>query len=201
MAKKNGHANGADETPSAGHNGPSVELIRDFARQIIAKDNEIDEVNDARKSLVGQRRAMLKAAKKAGIQQDVLVRVIADRRRELSDVIDEERTYVRYAALLNMPLHQQDLFPPSEEPIRFTDDSEEAQKQRIFDADDGGYRAGLNGRSIDDNPHHQAEASDEFTSWRAGWHRGQAHLAKGLTKPKSQGRRATSGNPEDRPAA
>lgn len=220
MVKGNGKTNGIDHSdeieddadddapevsatapPAAGHNGPSDDLIRDFARQIITRDTEIAEVQDELKSKVGGRRALLKAAKKAGIDRDVLLRIIAERQREDAEVIDEERTYIRYRAILNMPIHQLDLFPAEDTPVAFDADSEAGQKQRLFDADDAGYRAGLGGRMIEDNPHHQAEASDEFTGWRAGYHRGQAHLARGLTQPKSRGRRAAGNNPEDRPAA
>lgn len=197
-SKANGHAasNGSG-APEAGHNGPSDALILDYARYIIRKDNEIEEVRDALKSLIGQRRSQVKAARKSGVPTDALLRAIAQRHKDQDEIIRDEREWVRMCALLGMPVEQIELFPDL---ISSVIDSEERAKQLAFAAEELGYVAGRNGHLIDNNPFHQSDESEQFAAYVNGWHRGQAHLAKGLSQPSTRGRRG-SGNAEDRPAA
>ena len=199
----NGDAEQTDTPPEPGHNGPTDAEIQKHIRWLRAKDREVQEARDVVKSLTGEYRAAVKSMKKSGVQTDVLLRVLAERKAEgdktEKEIAGEQREWVRMRALCGIPVHQADLFGAVATP--FDHDSEAAQAQRVFDANDDGYRAGTLGRDIDETPHHQTEASEEFTAWRAGWHRGQAHLARELTPPKTRGRRSASGNPEDRPAA
>jgi hypothetical protein len=175
--------------PSIGHNDTSDADILKVGRAIIRKDVEIEEASDVLKSLVGERRNMVKAAKKQGMPKDALLRVIRDRKRETDEVVAEERQYVRLMALFNMPIEQMELFPSESPPQRAMGDA--AREQARFDAEDQGYRAGINGHLIDTNPHHQTEDSEEWAAFGSGWHRGQAHLARGLA-PRKRGRPAAS---------
>lgn len=192
-------ANGRDEgeAPPEGHNGPSDALILEYARNIIRKDNEIEETRDALKSLVGQRRSQVKAAKKAGVPTDALLRAIAQRNKDQDEIIRDEREWVRMRALLNMPIDQIELFP-NDLSFRAVDD-EERNEQLVFGAEQMGYAGGKNGHLIDNNPFHQSAESEQFSAWVSGWHRGQAHLAKGLNQPTARGRRGND-NAEDRAA-
>jgi ribosome modulation factor len=192
-------ANGVTEsTPEIGDNGPSDALILDYARNIIRKDNEIEEVQASLKSLVGQRRSQVKAAKKAGVPTDALLRAIAQRHKDQDEVIRDEREWVRMRSLLGMPVEQIELFP-NDLAFRPVDD-EERDKQLAFGAEQLGYVSGKNGNLVDNNPFHQSDESEQYVAWVNGWRRGQAFLAKGLTSPSVRGRRG-SGNAEDRPAA
>lgn len=175
--------------PGVGHNGPDDGIILKFAQQAIVARTKFEEAHEVSKAEQGAYRSILKAAKKSGINQDVLVRAMDARRRDEADVVAEERTYIRYCALLNMPMRQADLFGDMPQPT---------VEQQVFDAADAGYQAGKTGQLIDDNPWDQAGESEMFTEWRSGWHRGQAVLARGMGRPKAgAGRRAkTNGHHE-----
>jgi hypothetical protein len=193
-------ANGADhdgpeQAAPEGHNGPSDALILEYARNIIRKDVEIEETRDELKSLVGQRRSQVKAAKKAGIPTVALLRAIAQRHMDQDEIIANEREWVRMRALLGMPVEQTELFPDI---VASSLDDEERRKQAIFGIEQMGYLAGKSGQPIEDNPFHQSLESEQFTVWARHWHKGQARLARGLTPPKPPKRtdRAATKEPE-----
>lgn len=182
MAKGNGKGRepAADADSPPGANQPSDTDVVKVARLIIKKDTEIAEAREAMNSLIGERRGFVKAAKKQGINQTMLLRVIEERKLEVEDVARDNRDYLRYTMLLNKPLGTQfDLWAaePGEIPGL---EGEEAQTQRVFDAEEAGYHAGRNGHKRDTNPYHQTDASELFTAFNGGWIRGQATIAKAM---------------------
>jgi hypothetical protein len=173
------------EVEDVDKNRPSDKTIVSIARKIIKQDNEIEEVRDSLKSLVGARRAMVKDAKKKGINTAALLQVIRELKLDPAEVAREWEEHQRITRLLNVPLGTQfDLWMAEREPD--AEPSEEAQAQAKFNAEQDGYLAGKEGHKIDANPHHQSTASALFSAWRKGWNRGQAHLAKGLTPAKQK---------------
>lgn len=193
------------ESPGAGHNdqsgGPSDSIILDYARRIIAKNEEKKDAHDVLKSLVSEVRSIYKSAKKAGINTDMLQIQIANREREPEAVLQDTKDFLRFGNLFAMPLTQDDLFPDDVLITGLDPTSAEGRKQAVFDAGNAGLRAGKAGFEIDANPFHQVQDNEEFAAWSSNWHAGQAHLAKGLTQPTVTGMRGNGANPEDGPGA
>lgn len=193
--RKTGRVNGAAQAKTAAPKKTAAQkdhnitdaVIRDFTRRAILKKNEYDVAVTEAKEIMGQYRGILKAAKKAGLDTKAMTRVILERVRDKDDVLRDEQNFIRYATLFDMPLTQADLFDGVYQP---SGDDDENQKQAVFDADDLGYRAGVNGVLKTDNPFHQTEQSELWAAWGANWHKGQAQLAKGLTQPSATGRRS-----------
>lgn len=191
---------GDDDAPGIGHNeGPTDVLLLQYKCEIIALDEQIEEVTDERKSLVAEVRGKYKAAKKAGIHIDALRRAILDSKRAPEEVLVEEQSYIRMANLFRMPMTQGNLFPADASPP-LAPDSPEGRKQAVFDASIQGLRAGKAGYLISDNPYHQTDDSEEYQAWVTQWHLGQAHLARGLTptKPTKIKRKALETSSQER---
>lgn len=181
--KANGHDAAADaEVPESkpGQNRPSDKDAAKVARSIIRKDVDIDEARAALNSLVGERRGMVKSAKKAGHDMVAMLRVISERKQEVEEVARIDFNYRHYTMLLNAPLgHQFQMWGEEAGADRGLRD-DEAQEQRTFDAEQQGYHAGKNGHVRDTNPFHQSEASELYTAFNNGWLKGQASIAKSM---------------------
>lgn len=146
----------------------------------------------------GEYRAVLKRAKKAGIDTKALIAVRAIATSD--DPAAEEahlNTLLRYARYLDLPLGTQ---------LGLFDDAAPSAAARTeqaeWDAEDYGYRAGRGGQNRDDNPH--AAGTAAHVRWDEGWHKGQASIAQDMADgkpPRAKARRGRAGNPEDRPVA
>jgi hypothetical protein len=187
-----------DLTHKAGHNGPTDDLIRNYARRALDKKRALQEKTDEASVASGEYRSVLKAAKKVGINQGQLARVVADLDRDPEDVKKEEQDYLRIAQLMSMPVTQMDLFP-EDAPSPQTSEADD-ERQVLWSARSAGYKSGLSGHDIDASSPHTT-GTEEWVKFREGWHGGQAHLAKGLTRATTRGRKAGGGNPEDRDGA
>lgn len=152
-------------------NGPPVvdpETERDFIRKLVTSQQDIDVY-------VGVHRNIVKQAKKAGINTKQILSSIRARKMNLPEVIQDVKDYIRYLSLQNMPVTDVELFPdrsagPDAEKV-----AQRAGDDLTWDAGQGGYRAGLAGRKIDECPHIPGSAED--AEWRLQWRRGQEHLA------------------------
>lgn len=166
-------------TETAGSNGPPVadpETERNFMRKLTASKQDVDVY-------VGIHRNILKQAKKAGCNTTKMLAAMQAKNVNLPDVIADIKDYIRYCAMMNMPITQVELFGESAEAQIA---NQRTQDDRTWDAGEAGYAAGKAGRSIDECPH--TPGSEEDAEWRKQWHRGQEHLVKSsLGKPSGEG--------------
>jgi predicted DNA-binding ribbon-helix-helix protein len=148
-------------------------------------------------SAQGEYRAGLKAAKAEGVNTGMLIAALAAKRREPEDVNGDLRNYVRYLALLNMPVHQLDLFasanvkvhdvPDDEESEAGDEDSEHAQWQ----AHEEGVAAGARSDDQSTNPHEPGTILADH--WSTGWMKGQESLIPKAGVKKASVRRSRNG--------
>lgn len=198
MAKRATTNGTTSDGPAPQSNGPTDALIRDYARRALDKKRALNEKVYEAASFRGEYRSVLKSAKKVGINQDMLARVIADLERDHDDVKRDLQDYIRIAALMRMPTTQMDLFPGGDVTVDVP--TEDDEKHSLWVAHGEGYIAGANGHEIDKSCKY-LQGQETWISFRSGWHEGQTFLAKGFSQPKATGTRSRSGNPEDRPAA
>src|SRR5262249_11454240 len=136
------------EAPAAGHNSQDQGLtdakILDFANRIYDGRRAIQDISEERKSKVAEVRAICKAAKATGINNQALTRDIQDRDRSPDAVLAEEKSYLRYANLFRMPVTQIDLFGDVEDPDGETE-SAEVREAAVQHAGHKGYDAGRQG--------------------------------------------------------
>lgn len=153
-----------------GDNGKPVadrETELNYMRKLDNAQNDID-------TYVAIKRNIVKAAQKAGVNTAMIEKSRTAKSLNLPDVIQNEKDYIRYCAMRNMPITQVELFgEKSQEEVNA---DQRSQDERTWDAGQAGYAAGKAGRPIEDNPHLQG--SEEFAEWRSQWNRGQEHLAK-----------------------
>jgi predicted DNA-binding ribbon-helix-helix protein/ribosome modulation factor len=124
-------------------------------------------------SAQGEYRSALKAAKAEGVKTAMLIAALAAKRRDADDVTSDLRDYVRYLALLNMPVHQMDLFASAGaefEEIEPAADDEHRQWQ----AHEDGVEAGARGNDQRTNPFEAGTFSHQ--AWMDGWMKGQESL-------------------------
>lgn len=189
MARGRKAATTGDAGP--GHNGPSDELTRDYARRLDVAKRDLREIMDEAAAKRGVITGIKKAAAKAGVDVRALERVVAEAVMDQDEILAAERAYIRMRAVLNMPILQDDLFPAAA--AAPTMSPEEAERQALHQAGQAGYMAGINGHDIDkSNPH--TTGTEPWVKFREQWHAGQAHLAKGLgtgRRPPTQRERRT----------
>jgi hypothetical protein len=141
--------------------------------------------------------AKIKAAKSDGVNVKQLKEIIKERRPDPDVVEQEERDRVRYRALFNLPMVQMDL---ELEPVEMPDE------QRVFEAGELGYAAGLRGDPADDNAGF-VPGTDMYVRFRERWHEGAAARARknkpgvtdaptGKRKRKSKEADAPAGTPD-----
>lgn len=133
-------------------------------------------------SAQGEYRAGLKAAKTDGINTGQLIAAMAAKKRELDEVKTDFRAFMRYMAVLDMPLHQMDMFggsggddpDPEPEQAPASNGDEADEEHQAWKAKEDGQVAGSAGRFKEDNPHHQGTAL--CVAWHEGWAIGQESL-------------------------
>lgn len=146
-------------------------IVQKFIREISGAKETLDSAN-------GEYRSVLKAAKEAGIDQKQLLVAMADARRDPEQVALDDRNHARYRALLNMPVHQMEMFggggdqaPPEKTLV----DGEPTDHQ-LWEATEAGKRAAKTGGDVNDGPAHPALAK----AWAAGFKRGLQMLARDM---------------------
>ena len=162
--------------------------IQKFAREILGLKERKDQA-------ASEYQSAWKRAKAAGVKPDPLKAALKAKERDPDDVVADQRAYIRYCALLNIPLTQADLFegaPDAEE----APSQDEADEHARFDANRDGVAAGRAGQSRDANPARPGEL--RFAAWDAGWLSGQQAIAEEMAQPapvvkKASTRRARNG--------
>jgi hypothetical protein len=128
--------------------------------------SDVDEAN-------GRHRAALKQAKAAGVNQRMLTAVLRDVRKDADVITINLRDYIRYRALMDMPVSQADLFGMLSVPGGVAAASEEIDVSAAFHH---GQAAGRTGKARDGNPY-DGEARKAFDD---GWLSGQREIAAEL---------------------
>lgn len=138
----------------------------------------ISGLKEALESAQGEYRAGLKAAKSDGVRTSMLIAAFSAKKREIEDVQADHRDYIRYCALMNMPIIQLEMFgtPPKKgsEPDADEDEDPEAAEHRTWQAQEAGVKAGTEGKFQTENPH--IDGSFEWEAWKSGWMQGQETL-------------------------
>jgi hypothetical protein len=145
----------------AARNGASNATVIEYQSLYAQQRRRVEEET-------GILRALLKRAKSDGVNTRALTTVHLLAKQDPDQVRLELREQVRYMALRNMPVQQQDLFDVV--PVR------PAPEAGLHAAEQGGYDAGRAGGDVDDSPFDAGTALD--VEWRRGWHRGQEFLAR-----------------------
>lgn len=109
-----------------------------------------------------------KAAKKAGVPVDAVMKALALKKRPAGEVVSEYRDIGRALKYLEAPLGTQwGLF-------------NDVETVDVMDADAAGYHAGKNNEPASNNPHQAG--TEEHANWTGGWNRWVAENAPGAKK-------------------
>lgn len=163
----------------------------------------IREVSGAREALEtanGAYRATLKAAKGAGINQKQLLAAMADARRDPDQVAIDDRDHARYRALLNMPVHQMELFGGGgdQAPDQPSLVDGEPTDHQLWEATEAGKTAGRTGGDVGANPHENAGLN---AAWARGFKAGLSAIARemapGASVAPTRRRRESTAQPSD----
>jgi hypothetical protein len=160
----------------------------DWSRKIRRARRALDESN-------GVYRALLKGAKKAGMNTTKLIEAHGAARKESESVITDVRDFIHYSQLIGIPgLSPDSIFAKD---VRITDTTQIAED--LMEAEDRGYRDGKNGTPLGDNPF--VAGTELHVVYTHHWHEGQAALGaemgpRGEVAQKSRahpGRKAAAG--------
>tara|TARA_R110000751_G_scaffold307640_1_gene430310 strand:- start:7347 stop:7910 length:564 start_codon:yes stop_codon:yes gene_type:complete len=159
----------AKKLQSAETNVPDA-IVEKFIREVSGAREALDSAN-------GEYRAALKAAKSAGINQKQLLAAMKDARRDEEQVKLDDRDFARYRALLNMPVHQMELFGGGgdgtpEEPTLVDG---EPTDHHLWEATEAGKVAGRTGGDVGANPHEHPGLN---AAWARGFKLGMALIAR-----------------------
>ena len=151
--------------------------INKHIRLLTALKEEADQLAADATSAKGKYRAGLKAAKADGLNTEMLVKAMNDKKREQEDVTADLKSYVRYLALVNMPVTQMDLFGTgaasaggAAPPPGMTD-----QEHHEWEIIEAGKKAGREGDLATNCPH--VFGSEDAQLWRRGWDQGTRETA------------------------
>jgi ribosome modulation factor len=153
----------------------------------------VTSLKAAADSAHGEYRAALKAAKTDGVDTKELTEALKAKRLEPEDVVRSLHTRIRYLALVNVPVHQMDLFGGAAsvgEPAIADEDLDEDEAEHArWEAQEVGHKAGLDGDLKENNPHPPGSFRNQ--AWHGGWKTGQEQLAKGPAGVKKASTRRT----------
>lgn len=185
-AKKKGRAKAAPLLPGSAND----EVMKEFYDKALkAKQNAEKAVKDAEpykadiKTMEGVFRAVLKDAKKHGVDPDLLRWRLEQRNRSIEEIDRETRARNRIARLTNLPVGTQLGFDDIEQKSVATaiedanrPDSDEAAHQ-------AGYDAGTAGKGITTNPY--PLDSSAFDAFEKGWGKQQSERALSMGKKRN----------------
>jgi ribosome modulation factor len=135
-----------------------------WLRDIMAQQRRVEEEQ-------GVLRNLYKRARVAGENVTELKAAIRDGKRDGDEVRVALRHRLYYLGLRRIPIGAHDLFAGMTEVTS-------VRGEDPWDAEDRGYRAGCEGVDIADAPY--PSGSELALAWLAGWHRGQAAIARQL---------------------
>ena len=169
--KKRGRPKNAAPPPSS---NVTDATIAEFCNKALTAHGEFETARDEMKQKQGAYRAVLKDARKAGVETDSITWWIAARKREPGDIDRETRSRNRVAKLMNLPIGTQlGLFDDGKTvATTIEDEQRESGVEKLpDDAYNEGLLAGKDGKPITVNPYPLESAA--FDQFEKGWGAGQ----------------------------
>lgn len=154
------------------------ETIRQHALKAIAAHNEFMEAQDEAKKKQGVYRAVIKDAKKDGVNHAMLAKFVTMRRQEPADIDRDTRDLNRIARIMEFPIGSQlGLFDNGKSVATAVEDQKQAEAKQndLEDARFAGQEAGKRG-----DPHSKCqyeEGTQEHEAWMDAWGKEQAAIA------------------------
>jgi hypothetical protein len=139
----------------------------EFWKKALAAKQALEEAQTVVSSANGEYRAVLKAAKKAGVEHEEIARLLNERHQDQDEITAKQQAYMRFRVLIGayVPTKQSDIFA-------------DAQKGDDIDASrayDDGLFSGSHGENRGNNKH--PPGSETYDAWDRGWIAGQAQMA------------------------
>ena len=193
-----GRKPGRPKKAAIGDNSATAEtkgLLLEHQRKLTETLRALEEAQSTHKHAA-------KAAKAAGLNADLILRAIKDRRKDPAELVAKHNTYLRYCRWMGMAIGQQgELFG---EGNLVGDDhltEVEDEEHRLWECGEAGYSAGRSGQDrTSANPH--PAGSEPHVAWDHGYLKGQAAIAAemgpNVTKAPFNRGKARRANPEDR---
>lgn len=146
---------------------------------------ELDAKQDEAKKANSVYRGLLKAAKKEGLNVDMLCEALRIQKRDPTEVDKDFRDLNAYLMLMGVPVGTQlGLFDGKSIATAVEDEKlkasglERRTDKGMVAIEADGYDAGTSGKNANANPYE--DGAPEFLRWHKGWNDGQAKLAEGL---------------------
>lgn len=184
MAKKLKAGMAADEDPKPKKRGRPRQqalptnvtdsTVQEFCSKALTAHGELETAREEMRSKQSAYRAVLKDAKKAGVETDSITWWIHARKREPGDIDRETRARNRVAKLMNLPIGTQlGLFEDCKTvATAIEDDQRDRGVEKLpDDAYNEGLIAGTDGKPITVNPYPLESAA--FDQFEKGWGAGQ----------------------------
>jgi ribosome modulation factor/uncharacterized protein (UPF0335 family) len=151
-----------------GSNTANNDSAADWIRQIRQQTRICDEET-------GVLRNLFKRAKSDGMNTAAMRAAIRASKLDSDEVESGLRDQLRYMAIIHVGVNKEALFDWSD-----TVTSKTEHEDKLWEADDAGYRAGRHGVKTDDCPPSFPPGSELHVHWLASWHKGQAAIAREL---------------------
>lgn len=147
---------------------------------------ELNDIEDKMETLKGQVRSLRKKWKGDGIPLKAVDQVRSDKRKDLADVIQEQKDYQMVAAALSL-----DLTGAYQATFDFDISTEIKEENAKYDAGRDGLNFGRRGDPRTDNPFEAGTVA--YAAWDAGWIDGEKEHFDGDAPPKKAMRKARKG--------
>lgn len=175
--------------------GPPLRTLRDFTERYLAQWDDFQSIQTKGRSSSAKARAILKEAKKAGIEPDDILWYRDNRGRDPAEIDAETQRRNRMARANKMPIGTQlGLFEDGSTVASAVDrdagtastpaERNQLQKEALA----AGREAGRTGKSRTSNP--WPLKSEAFASWDDGWAEGQKEIADELEPAARAGAKA-----------
>lgn len=149
-----------------GSNTASNDSAADWIRQVRQQSRICDEEN-------GVLRNLFKRAKADGMNTGSMREAIKATKLDPDVVESDLRDTLRYMAIIHVPVNKEALFDWSEVVTSKTE-----HEDKLWEADDAGYRAGRHGVRTEDCPVTFPPGSELHVHWLESWKKGQAAIAR-----------------------
>lgn len=155
---------------------------REFFAKALKTKQAHEEAVSLAQSLLGAHRSVLKDAKKAGVSNKAIARVLAERMEDPDIIQIEEQEYIRMKAISGQPFAFQDdlLGGPT---LNLSD--KEMEEITVDRAYDDGVFSGAAGQTRSVNKHFAG--TEQHDAWDRGWIAGQRQIVEGMAPKKVAG--------------
>jgi hypothetical protein len=167
--------------PDAAVHNVTDATLRDFYKRAVSAKQEVEEMAELTKAANGRYRAILKAAKAAGIDPDDITDTVKVRHMDRADLIAKERSRARMMAVVGIwPKIQVELFA-QHAPV-----SEATAEDAADVAYDRGHHCGVKGELRTINPYNAG--TEQWAEFDRGWSVGQEKNVPGKGRLKGKGK-------------